>query len=302
MTSATIEQANEARAPGREVTAGGSRLRACLALYLLTLRQHLHGKRWMIVTVLFAIPAILAMTMRTVNPDISPREMEFGLAFFFLPQVILPLAALIYASGIIQDEQEEQTLTYLLMRPIPKWALYVFKLLATLTTTMVLTAVFTVLTYIAIYAGTAGHETGIAIRCGKAISIHCLAVTAYCSLFGVMSLFTRRALIMGILYAVIFEGFLANAPLSIRLITVIYYTRLIAYRAMGFVISEPGRRPQDIAADAWKLDITTDPGLTEHPGIGACVAILLIASLALTLAAVVVCSRREFYVKTPEKG
>jgi len=77
---------------------------------------------------------------------------------------------------------------------------------------------------------------------------------------------------------------------------------LIAYRAMGFVISEPGRRPQDIAADAWKLDITSDPGLTEHPGIGACVSILLIASLALTLAAVVVCSRREFYVKTPEKG
>ena len=29
----------------------------------------------------------------------------------------------------------------------------------------------------------------------------------------------------------IFEGLLANVPLSVRLLTVMYYTRLIAYRA-----------------------------------------------------------------------
>ena len=40
--------------------------------------------------------------------------------------------------GIVQDEQEEQTMTYLLIRPIPKWALYSVKLLATLTTTVIL--------------------------------------------------------------------------------------------------------------------------------------------------------------------
>ena len=72
----------------------------------------------------------------------------------FLPQVVLPLVALMYASGIIHDEQEEQTITYLLIRPIPKWALYVVKLLATLTTTIVLTAVFTALTYAVVYVGT----------------------------------------------------------------------------------------------------------------------------------------------------
>ena len=53
----------------------------------------------------------------------------------------------------MQDEQEEQTITYLLVRPLPKWALYVAKLLATLTTTVALTMVFTALTYLAIYAG-----------------------------------------------------------------------------------------------------------------------------------------------------
>ena len=75
------------------------------------------------------------------------------MAFMFIPQALLPLVALVYATGIIQDEQEEQTLTYLLIRPIPRWAIFMVKLLATLTTTVLLTAVFTALTYVAVYVG-----------------------------------------------------------------------------------------------------------------------------------------------------
>ena len=75
------------------------------------------------------------------------------MAFMFIPQALLPLVALVYATGIIQDEQEEQTLTYLLVRPIPRWAIFMVKLLATLTTTVLLTAVFTALTYVAVYIG-----------------------------------------------------------------------------------------------------------------------------------------------------
>ena len=83
-----------------------------------------------------------------------PKSLEFTLAMMFIPQALLPIVALLYASGIIQDEQEEQTITYLLLRPIPKWAIYSLKLLAVMTTTAVLVAVFTVLTYMAIYFGT----------------------------------------------------------------------------------------------------------------------------------------------------
>ena len=43
--------------------------------------------------------------------------LEFLLAFMFIPQLLLPLVALLYASGMIQDEQEEQTITYLLDPP-----------------------------------------------------------------------------------------------------------------------------------------------------------------------------------------
>ncbi len=72
----------------------------------------------------------------------------------------MPLAALLYATGIIQDEVEEQTLTYLLLRPLPRWALYLVKLLATLLVTAALTAVFTAATFavIALTAQRAGDR------------------------------------------------------------------------------------------------------------------------------------------------
>jgi ABC-2 type transport system permease protein len=259
---------------------------------------------------LFLLPAGLAVFVRATAPDAPPVAVEFVFAFMFIPQGLLPLVGLLYASGMIQDEQEEQTLTYLLMRPIPRWALYGTKWLATVTTTVCLTALFTGLTYAAIYAGGGGVAVSsgrwtpppdVPLRCLKAMGIHSLAVMAYCSLFGVISLFTRRTLIVGIVYAALVEGLLANFPLSLRLVTVIYYARVIAYRTMGFVVATPMGK-EDVAGRAWQLDVINDPTLSEHPTLRGCVNVLVGASLACTVLAAVLCARREFHVKTPEKG
>src|SRR3954466_10134681 len=127
------------------------------SLYWLTLRQHLHGKRWMVVSVLFLVPAGMAILIRSTHGRVPSLLLEFVLLWILIPQALLPLIALLYASGIIQDEQEEQTITYLLVRPIPKWALYIIKMLATLTTTLALTAIFTALTYAAVYYHADAH-------------------------------------------------------------------------------------------------------------------------------------------------
>lgn len=283
----------------RRAPSGGFGPAAVGALYTLTLRQHLHGKRRLVLGALFLTPAILACVVRATAPDVPAIVLEFLFVFMFIPQALLPLVALIYGSGIIQDEQEEQTFTYLLIRPIPRWAIYVIKVLATVTTTIGLTAVFTALTYTVIYVGSDTPVENIPLRCIKAIGIHALAVMTYCCLFGVMSLFTRRTLILGFLYAAIFEGLLANLPFSIRLLTIIYYSRLIAYRSLDFVFTERGRTI-NMAAEAWQLNVKADPFLLEHPSLGTCLAVLLVASFVCTSLGAFLCSRREFHVKTPE--
>ncbi|MEO7404412.1 MAG: ABC transporter permease, partial [Burkholderiales bacterium] len=253
------------------------------------------------VGLLFLLPAGVALLVRLTDNTVPPVAPEFMLVQMFIPMALLPFVALLYASGMVQDEQEEQTITYLLVRPIPKWALYIVKLLATLTTTVCLVAVFTALTFVAIYFRAEGAGENIPLRCLKTIAIHSLAVIAYCSVFGLISMATSRALVVGIVYTAVVEGLLANLPFSIRLITVIYYARVIAYRTMSFVVPISGGRESNFAADAWQLDVGGDPNLLEHPSISTCIAVLLTASVACTLLAAWLCSRREFHVKTPEK-
>jgi hypothetical protein len=104
------------------------------------------------------------------------------------------------------------------------------------------------------------------------------------------------------MYAVIFEGLMANLPLSVRLITVLYYARMIAYRTMGFVIQFPRGGRHDIAAQVWGLDVRNDPQLLEHPQVGTCVMILLGTCVVFTALGALICWRKEFHVKTPEKA
>jgi ABC-2 type transport system permease protein len=272
------------------------------ALYLLTLRQYLRGKRWLVVGLLFLIPAGIAVLVRTTSGEVPPIALEFILVQMFIPQVLLPFVALLYASGIIQDEQEEQTITYLLIRPIAKWSLYLVKLLATLTMAISLVIVFTTITYLAIYVRADSTDPDVAARCLKTLLIQSLAVSCYGSLFGLMSLITRRILIVGIVYIAIVEGMLANLPFGIRLFTVIYYTRIMAYRSMSFLVPTHSGRTTDFAAEAWQFDLRLDPQLAEHPSIVNSAGILLGTILVCALVAAWISSQREFHVKTPEQA
>jgi ABC-2 type transport system permease protein len=278
-----------------------SRLGAWWTLYWLTLRQHLHGKRWMAVALAFILPAGLAILIRSANPDVPTRFIEFGLMWVLIPQALLPLVSLLYASGIVQDEQEEQTITYLLTRPTPKWLIYVIKLVATWTTTVVLVIVLTALTSVAIYAGTDADISETTLRSLKTAAILSLAAITYCSIFGLMSLITKRTLIAGVLYTAVVEGLLANLPLSVRWGTVLYHTRIIAYRTLEFVASWPGGRQEDPASGAWSLNADTDPTLAEHPTLRTSLLILIGTSIVCAALAAWLCSQREFHVKTPEK-
>jgi ABC-2 type transport system permease protein len=274
-----------------------SRIRSCFTLYLLTLRQYLHGRRWIALTLLFLLPAGLTLLIRISSPEASNTLLEFFMAWLLIPQALLPFSALLYASGIIQDEQEDQTITYLLMRPIPKWAIYAVKMLATWTTMVVLVALLVTITFAAVYANSRVPSSEYVPRGIKAAAILSLAGVTYCSLFGLIGLVTKRILLIGIVYIAVVEGVFASLPLSLRMATVIYYTRLLAYRTLEFKDSGP---QGDIAATAWNLGITSDPKLAEHPQISECIWTLAIASVVCVVLAGFLCTRREFHVKTPE--
>lgn len=274
---------------------------SCQALYALTLRQHLHGKRWIAVALVFLLPAGLAILIRATGGTVPSRFLEFLLAWMLVPQALLPLAALLYASGIILDEQEDQTITYLLVRPLPKSLIYIVKMAATWTTIVVLTVLLAVLTFAAVYTSSNVPLAEALQRGVRAAEIHSLAVVAYASIFGLLGLITRRSLVVGMIYTVVVEGLLANLPLSLRMGTVIYYSRVIAYRTLDFNVVWPRGREDDVAATTWSIDLAQQPPLAEHPQLVTCIWVLVAVSVIGTAAAAWLCSQREFHVKTPEK-
>jgi ABC-2 type transport system permease protein len=265
-------------------------LSALAELFWLTLRQHTRGRRWLVLLLLYALPCGLAILLRSLSRPAPAWALETALVFHLIPHALGPLTALLYAGGLIQDEVEEQTLTYLLLRPLPRWGIYVVKLLATLVTTILLIGIFTVVLYICIYWGT--PELWGEIIPGRAFKtavLFALAQIAYCSLFGCVGLLTRRTLIAGVCYIVACEGVLANLDFVGRTLTVVYYLRVLVLRWLGLPAELQSRFQRE-----WGLQPE------EMPEASACVRILLVASLLLTILAALWFTRKEFRMKTPE--
>src|SRR4051794_21447188 len=82
-------------------------LAATATLFRMTLLQLLRGRRLLVLGALFALPTVFALLARRYNPDYQPGAVEEALIFYMIPQALVPLTALIFASGMIRDEVED---------------------------------------------------------------------------------------------------------------------------------------------------------------------------------------------------
>jgi ABC-2 type transport system permease protein len=261
-------------------------LGALVTLFVLTLRQHIRGRRLLVLSLLFALPSVLAALVNLLSrypPHVE--DLTFAFVFNLIPHALAPLAALLYATGIIQDEVEEQTLTYLLVRPLPRWALYVVRLLATLLMISVVTAAFTTATFVVI-ALTGGEPitSQLMWRALETSAALALAQAGYCGLFGLLGLLMRRSLFVGVAYIFVFEGLLASFDTVMRRMTIMFYFRVLVLRWL-----EPAN-----GSKVWSINLATAPDART------CVLTLLSVGVVLTVAAAFFFAGREFRMKTPE--
>jgi ABC-2 type transport system permease protein len=280
-------QADVLETPGKRIASDTSVWSALAALFVLSLRQHLRGRRLIILSLLFLLPTVLTVIVKLAAhspPHGWHGHLEFVLVLNLIPSALATLTALLYAAGIVQDEVEEQTLTYLLLRPLPRWALYVTKLIATVLVTGVLTGAFTLLAMVVIYWDAPDQwRSALVERAPRIVVLLALAQAGYCSFFGIVSLLIRRSLIVGIGYIIVFEGLLANLDTVIRRLTVMYYFRVLVIRWFDLPESQ-----------GWSIELATAPSA------GDCVLTLLGVSLVFTLLGAWIMMRKEFRMKTPE--
>ena len=258
-------------------------LSAVGTLLKITAERQLRGRRLWVLCLLFSLPILLAVLTHRFQDPYRASEVETILIFGLIPQALLPLAALIFASGTVQDEVEEQTLTYLLIRPIPRWMIYLTKVVGTWLVLSLLISLFTAAALVVVYWGTGElAPDALARRAGGFSAILTLSLLAYTAVFGFLGLLVHRSLLLGVAYILLLEGVAANIDFVSRRFTVMYYVRTLSARWL------------DLHGADWSIDPETAPTAAT------CILMLIAAGAVAALLGAWLFSVLEFRVKTPE--
>jgi ABC-2 type transport system permease protein len=182
-----------------------------------TFRQLLGRRRTVLLLLLAGLPLLLALVFRIFG-ELSIRDYTALVFDSVSMTIVLPLAAVLFGCGAFGAEQDEGTIVYLLAKPIPRWIIVLAKAFAAAALTVSL-AVVSILVGALLEVVPAGPDGGPATEAYVAAMI--LGSLCYVALFVALSLFTRRALVIGIGYTLIWEGALSSllpgiANLSIR--------------------------------------------------------------------------------------
>jgi ABC-2 type transport system permease protein len=186
------------------------------SVYVLTLRQLSGRWRIVIMTVLAAMPALIATVMLNSSEAPSVRDFELAILSAMLAGSITPMVVLAIAGSAFANEVEDKTLANLTFAPIPRWQIVVPKLLATIT----IAAPFILLSaFISSYVGfLADLRAVVAVTAGAVVG-----VALYASAFVWLGLVTTQAIGIGLLYIVLWEGFFSGFVEGVRLLSIRHY-------------------------------------------------------------------------------
>lgn len=186
------------------------------SVYLLTLRQLSGRWRLGIMTVLAALPVIIAALMLADAKAPLVAEFESAILSAMLAGSIAPLVVLAIAASAFGNEVEDRTLANLTVSPVPRWQIAVPKLLATITIAgpfIALSAFFTA------YVAFLGDVAAVV-----AVTVAAVAgVAMYASLFVWLGLVSSQAIGVGLLYVVLWEGFFTGFVAGARLLSIRFY-------------------------------------------------------------------------------
>jgi ABC-type transport system involved in multi-copper enzyme maturation permease subunit len=186
------------------------------AIYRLTLRQISSRWRVLIMTVLAALPVLVAVL--TLHSTEAPTVQEFETIVFnsILVGSILPLVVLAIATVAFANEIEDRTLANLTLAPIARWRIAVPKLLAVITVAG---------PFVGISALVVGHLAFLGdARATAAVTVaSVVGVALYASAFVWLGLATTQAIGIGLLYIVLWEGFFAGFVSGVRMLSIRYY-------------------------------------------------------------------------------
>ena len=176
---------------------------------------------------LFVLPlvllalSVLARALVGQN-DEGTRHTLYGLGLV----VVVPLVALLATSGVLAPEIDDGSISYLLAKPIPRSTIVVSKLVVAVGCVVAFAAVPMLLAGLVLRTGDPSIAVGFALGA-------LLGGTAYCALFALLSVLTRHAVVVGLVYLLVWEGLLGGLLDGVRWLSVTRWSAEVADRVAG---------------------------------------------------------------------
>ncbi|MEU2611601.1 ABC transporter permease [Micromonospora sp. NPDC007271] len=199
----------------------------------ITARGLFGRRRFLLLLPLPALLLVLAIVSRSLGVHPSqwgpPVLVGLGLA------VVLPVVALIVGTGVLGAEIDDGTVVHILTKPLPRWQIVLPKLAVA---AGVSAATVAVPLYV---AGVLADSVRLGLGLAAASALGALA---YSALFLALSLLTRRPVLLGLVYVLIWEGLLGRfvdgtRVLSIQQWVIALADRMAPTELLGTTVSVP---------------------------------------------------------------
>jgi ABC-2 type transport system permease protein len=184
---------------------------------------------------LFTLPLLLLVIVSAVRAlagadDSTTADVLQGFAL----SVMVPLIGVIAGTGAIGPEIDDGAIVYLLAKPVKRGTIVVTKLLVAIAVTVAFSAIPTLVAGVIL-----GGGQNLAVAFGVAAAV---ASIAYAAIFLMLGVITRHAVVVGLVYALVWESVIGNVVPGARTLSVQQWSVAIAEKIShgGLVASDVG--------------------------------------------------------------
>jgi ABC-2 type transport system permease protein len=191
-------------------------------LIRLTVRGLLGRRRTLGVVALAAAPVLVAAILAFAGGLGDADTMALDVFATITLGLVIPIAGLILGTAAIGTEIDEGSVVYLLLKPVPRRTVMLAKMLVAAAATTAITAPAALISGFLLLGGTA---PGLLVA---TVAATLLAAILYAVVFVALSVFTGRALVVGLGYVLVWEGFVTSLLPGTRILSIREYALAVA--------------------------------------------------------------------------
>lgn len=220
----------------------------------LTLKRLLFSKKTWVLVVLCAIPVFIALYWITTD-EVDGYTFFSDLVYVSFLFFIVLIVCLLYGVAAFNDDITDNTITYLISRPVDRAELTVYKYIGYVISATVVVIPPLILTFF-IFAskeGDIGNNIGVLTTF---IGIFFLAVVCYGAIFILFGLLFKRPMLISFVFIFVWEGGIAGIPLLINRVSIRHYIGSIGYHVLDRGIATSIWEPVDTIISVIVLLVT----------------------------------------------